>query len=92
MKDTPTARDADFVIGINGDSMEPDYCNGDKVFVKKTPNLDVGDVGIFLKGNDCYIKECGPDRLISRNKAYDDIWPDENIITIGKVIGKVEEN
>lgn len=90
--DTPIAHKADFVIGVNGDSMEPDYCDGEKVFVEKTSDLNIGDIGIFLKGSDCYIKECGPDRLISKNKAYDDIWPDESIITIGKVIGKVEED
>ena len=60
-------------------------------FVKKTADLNIGDIGIFLKGNDCYIKELGKDRLISRNKDYDDIWPDEEIKTVGKVIGKVEE-
>lgn len=91
VEDTPTARMADFVIGVNGDSMEPDFCNGEKVFVKKTADLNIGDIGIFLKGNDCYIKELGKDRLISRNKDHDDIWPDEEIKTVGKVIGKVEE-
>ncbi len=90
--DTPTARKADFVIGVNGDSMEPDYCDGEKVFVEKTADLEIGDIGIFLKGSDCYIKELGADRLISHNKAHDDIWPDEEIRTIGKVIGKVEED
>lgn len=90
--DTPTARKADFVIGVNGDSMEPDYCDGEKVFVEKTADLEIGDIGIFLKGSDCYIKELGADRLISHNKAHGDIWPDEEIRTIGKVIGKVEED
>lgn len=89
--DTPISRKADFIIGVNGDSMEPDFYDGEKVFVKKTANLKAGDIGIFLKGNDCYIKELGRDRLISRNKDYDDIWPDEEIRTVGKVIGKVEE-
>ena len=90
VEDTPIARQADFVMGVNGDSMEPDFYDGDKVFVKKVSDLNVGDIGIFLKGSDCYIKEVGKDRLISRNKNYDDIWPDEEIRTIGKVIGKVE--
>lgn len=92
VEDTPTARRADFVIGVNGDSMEPDFYDGEKVFVKKTFDLSVGDIGIFLKGNDCYIKELGADRLISHNKSYMDIYPDEEIRRIGKVLGKVEEN
>ncbi len=90
VEDTPTARKADFVIGVDGDSMEPDFYDGDKVFVKKTTDLDIGDIGIFLKGSDCYLKELGEDRLISHNKTYKDIYADEEIRRIGKVIGKVE--
>lgn len=90
VEDTPIARKADFVIGVNGDSMEPDFYDGEKVFVKKTADLNVGNIGIFLKGSDCYIKELGSDRLISHNKAYKDIPADEEIRTVGKVIGKVE--
>lgn len=90
VEDTPTARKADFVIGVNGDSMEPDFYDGEKVFVKKTSDLNVGDIGIFLKGEDCYLKELGADRLISHNKTYEDIRADEEIRIVGKVIGKVK--
>lgn len=90
--DTPAARKADFVIGVNGKSMEPDFYDGEKVFVEKTTDLNIGDIGIFLKGSDCYLKELGEDRLISRNKAYKDIQADEEIRTVGKVIGKVEKD
>ena len=92
--DTPISRKADFIIGVSGDSMEPDFYNGEKVFVKKTTNLNTGDIGIFLKGEDCYIKELGRDRLISHNPDkdnYPDVKADEDIIVVGKVIGKVEE-
>ena len=88
---TETARRADFVIGVNGDSMEPDYFDGDQVFVQKTDEIPVGAVGIFVKGEDCFIKEMGTDRLISHNKKYADIIPNEEIRLIGEVIGKVNE-
>ena len=38
---------ADFVIGVNGDSMEPTYYDGDKVFVRKTDSIPIGGIGIF---------------------------------------------
>lgn len=81
---------ADFVIGVNGDSMEPDYYDGEKVYVRKTDDLSVGKVGIFVQGNECFIKEKGTDCLISRNKDYPDIIPASDIRLIGEVIGKLE--
>lgn len=91
VKDTPISRQADFVIGVNGDSMEPDYCNGEKVFVETTPDVEIGEVGIFLRGNECIIKERGKDGLISKNNKYPNVEPySDGIKVVGKVIGKVE--
>lgn len=92
--DTEIAQEADFVLGVNGHSMEPTYQNGEKVFVKKMEEISTGEIGVFTKGNDCYIKELGPDRLISHNKdknTYPDIPASEDIVLVGKVLGKVEE-
>lgn len=82
-------RGGDFIIGVNGDSMEPDYHDGDLLYVAKTENISYGDVGIFTVGNECFLKEYGEDGLISRNKEYDDIPGTEDVRLIGKVIGKV---
>lgn len=81
----------DFIIGVNGDSMEPDYYDGDLLYVKKTDYISHGDVGIFTIGNECFLKECGENGLISRNKDYSDIPGTEDVRLIGKVIGKVGE-
>lgn len=82
----------DFIIGVNGDSMEPDYHDGDKLYVKKTEHISHGDVGIFTIGNECFLKEYGEEGLISRNRDYGDIPGTEDVRLIGKVIGKVEED
>ena len=87
----PYSDGADFIIGVSGDSMEPDYHSGEKLYVKKVEYLGNGDVGIFTIGNECFLKELGEDGLISRNKDYDDIPGDEKVRLIGKVIGKVAE-
>lgn len=93
--DTPLSRRADFVIGVNGRSMEDTYFDGDKVLVEKTHDVPLGEIGIFIRGEECFIKEVGVDRLISRNEdkeRYPDIIPDERRIdTIGIVLGKVGE-
>lgn len=94
VKDSPLAQQADFVIGVNGQSMEDTYFDGDKVFVKKLPSIATGEIGVFTKGNNCYIKELGTDRLISHNRnknTYPDIPASEDIRLVGKVLGKVED-
>ena len=83
---------ADFIIGVSGESMEPDYHDGEKLYVRKVEYLRNGDIGIFTIGNECFLKELGEDGLISRNKDYDDIPGDEKVRLIGKVIGKVEKD
>lgn len=89
------SRQADFVIGINGRSMETSYYDGEKVFIKKTPDVNYGEIGLFIANGNCYIKELGHNELISQNEdkeTYPNIKPDENgIKIIGKVIGKVDE-
>ena len=82
---------ADVIIGVSGESMEPDYHNGEKLYVRKVEYLRNGDVGIFTIGNECFLKELGEGGLISRNKDYNDIPGDEKVRLIGKVIGKVED-
>ena len=51
------AEQADFVISVGGDSMEPTYHDGDKVLVEKCDSVDIGEVGIFVVNGEAYIKE-----------------------------------
>lgn len=82
---------ADFAIGVNGDSMEPTYSHNDVVLVKKQDSINVGEIGIFIVDEECFIKEYANDRLISHNKAYDDKIFNENIDIrlVEKVLGKL---
>ena len=93
--DTPLSRRADFVIGVSGRSMEDTFFDGDKVLVEKADEVPIGKIGIFVRGNECFIKEAGQNRLISHNgdkEQYPDIVPDERgIDAIGIVLGKVGE-
>lgn len=77
--------DASIVIG---DSMSPKLKDGDLLFVKYTPQVEIGQIGVFrtTKGN--FVKRLQPDRLESLNPAYDDIYftEDEEADAIGVVI------
>lgn len=94
VENTPVSSEADFIVGVNGKSMEPTYSDGELVFVKKASKIPIGEIGIFTKGSECFIKELGSDRLISHNadKArYPDIFPDEEIRLVGAVLGKAKK-
>ena len=86
------AEQADFVISVGGDSMEPTFHNGDKVFVEKCDSVSIGEVGIFIVNGDVYIKECGNNQLISHNKKYNPIVLTEHdsAFCCGRVLGVAE--
>lgn len=79
----------DFAIGVNGDSMEPTYNDGDTLLIKKQSEICVGEIGIFMINGEAYVKELGDGVLISHNKKYKDINLTENTVCIGKVMGKI---
>lgn len=82
--------DADLAFKIKGDSMEPEYKDGDIVYIHKTSNIEVGEIGAFLYDGEQYIKqlslENGVYMLHSLNSAYSDIIINNDIITYGKVL------
>lgn len=88
--DTPEARQADFMVQIDGDSMEPEYHDGDYVYVEINPDVSIGKVGIFQDIDKGYIKMRGKDRLISLNPDYDDIPLTADMKCVGMVIGIAE--
>lgn len=89
--DTPEARQADFAVEVEGSSMEPDYFDGDIVYIALASEVAIGQVGLFIQNGKGYIKEAGENCLISRNPKYDDIFPSDGSIECkGKVIGVAE--
>lgn len=80
---------ADFCLRVSGHSMEPTYENGDIILIRSQPDIEYGEDGIFIIDGAGYVKEKGPDCLISKNYEYPDIFPEEGspIKCVGKVIG-----
>lgn len=76
----------DFAIGVNGDSMEPTYHDGDTLLIKKQSDINIGEIGIFMIGGEAFVKELGDGVLISHNKKYKDIHINDSVICLGKVI------
>lgn len=89
--DTPKNRKADYIIEVGGDSMEPEYMDGERVLVKKQDSVEIDEIGVFVINGDAYIKQFKSDRLHSLNPKRGDIYFEENqtITCMGKVIGKL---
>ena len=93
----PVDIDADFVIPIKGDSMEPDYHDGDLVFIQTSVDLNDGVIGVFNYNGDAYIKQLVIDKeqayLHSLNPSYKDmpITPETDFRIIGEVVDLYRE-
>ena len=93
---SPLISRADYVFPVSGDSMEPEYRDGDLVLVQaipEGPELQYGETGAFIKGNEQFIiKALGADGLESLNPAYPVMHFDESasVYLIGRVIGTVD--
>ena len=93
----PIDVDADFVIPIKGDSMEPDYQDGDLIFIQTSVDLNDGVIGVFNYNGEAYIKQLVIDTeqsyLHSLNPDYKDmpITPETDFRIIGEVVDLYRE-
>ena len=84
---------ADFGITLAGNSMEPQFVNGQTVWVHSQETLNNGEIGIFYYNGDAYCKKYmeqdGQIVLVSLNPGYDPIHvnPENGFKTFGKVVG-----
>ena len=85
---------ASFGVLIRGDSMEPDFQDGQIAWVARQDYVADGEIGIFALNGESYIKKLQDNKdglyLVSLNKTYSPIPVKENdrLDTFGVVIGK----
>lgn len=89
---TPEYIKVDYAIGVNGNSMEPLYHDGDMLLVEMTEDIEIGDIGIFRVDNESYVKKLGETELISLNPDAKNIPLNESAGCMGKVIGKLPDD
>lgn len=84
---------ADFGITLAGDSMQPQFANGQTVWVHSQETINSGEIGIFLYDGQAYCKKYvlldGHAYLVSLNPAYEPILvrEDSGFRIFGKVVG-----
>lgn len=89
---TLIAERANYAVRVSGNSMEDKYYDGDIVLVETCPEVEIGEIGLFIVNDLGYIKECGEDRLISLNPKCPDvtIGAGDIVRCRGRVLGKAE--
>ncbi len=84
---------ADEIITVTGDSMEPTFYDGDMLLVEHTQEVRIGEIGIFVADGDGYVKEYHEDGLHSHNPIYPVLkfTEDDNVHCVGRVLGALSE-
>ena len=86
-----------FGVRVSGRSMEPNFNDGDIVFVRQQPTIEDGETGVFVLNGDAYIKRLSVQTkktlLLSLNSEYApmEIRKSDDLRVVGKVIGKLDD-
>ena len=86
---------ANFGVRVAGDSMEPEFHDGQTVWVRQQRSLMTGEIGIFLYDGNAYLKKliAAGDRMAlhSLNPQYPDILvsPELPLRVLGKVLPNI---
>ena len=91
---SPKAERADEIVTVSGSSMEPMFRHGQEVYVEHTPDLAIGEIGLFVVNGNGYIKQLQEGYLHSLNPEYDDIQLHESDAAriVGRVLGAVGQD
>jgi len=90
--DIPEYKRVSYAIGVNGQSMEPLYNDGDILLIEPTCQVEVGEIGIFIVDGQAYVKKLGVGELISLNKGYGNIPLTEYSNCMGRVVDKLQKD
>lgn len=83
---------ANFGVRVSGDSMEPEFRDGQTIWVRQQRSLMTGEIGVFLYDGNAYLKQLvaadGSMALHSLNPNYSDIVisPELPLRVLGKVL------
>ena len=81
-----------YIVPVQGDSMEPLFSDGDKVFVRAQIDIEPGQTGVFYMDGQMWIKELGDGALLSRNPKYPPRPMTDDIRCQGLVLGVCDES
>jgi len=83
---------ADYIMTVDGKSMEPKFFDGQQVLVRQQPAVEIGEIGIFIKEGMRFIKIYRGDHMESANPNYKDEPFEEYSKCMGKVLGILQDD
>lgn len=88
----PRNASSDAIVRVSGRSMEPEYRDGELVYIKYTNDFFVGDDVVCSTADGAVIKRVGAKKLYSVNPAlpFGDKYEDDHVRVVGKVMGIVD--
>ena len=84
-------RGTSYIARVQGNSMEPTYQDGDRLFIRSAVEIEPGQIGVFLMDGQHWVKELGDGVLVSHNSEYDPIPFTEGIQCQGLVLGVCDD-
>lgn len=85
-------RGTSYIAPVSGDSMEPTYNDGDKLFIRACTEIEPGQIGVFYMDGQQWVKELGNGVLISHNSTYGPIQMRDDIECQGLVLGVCDKS
>lgn len=85
-------RGTSYIAPVSGNSMEPTYHDGDKLFIRACTEIQQGQIGVFFMDGQQWVKELGDGVLISHNPKYAPIPMHEGIRCQGLVLGVCDKS
>ena len=85
---------ADEIITVSGDSMEPTFHDGDELLVKHTQEIGIGEIGIFVINGDGFVKELRYNGVYSHNAAkypFRKFVDGDEVRCVGRVVGVLDK-
>lgn len=85
-------RGTTYIAPISGNSMEPTFHDGDRLFIRATMDIKPGQIGVFYMDGQQWVKELGDGVLVSHNPDYAPIPMRDDIRCEGLVLGVCDDS
>lgn len=85
-------RGTSYIAPVSGNSMEPTYRDGDKLFVHSCTEIRKGQIGVFLMDGQQWVKELGDGVLVSHNPDYEPRPMTDDVRCQGLVLGVCDKS